>query len=127
METIEKEYVNEYKNPTYTLKNNDTIECTVKRENQNDTIIKFFEHEKKLAYTNISNKKINDEIELKKIYKKYDLNDSIINSYFSKLIKQKNTTENNSTPGLKNQMHPIPVKSKSSSTRKTETKEADNF
>lgn len=129
-ETKEEEVINIELGPTYNL-NPDTIECTVKRENQNDTIIKFFEHEKKLAYTNISNKKINDEIELKKIYKKYDLNDSIINSYFSNFIKQKNTTENNSTPGLKKQSPTptIPVKTKSpvAGKTKTETKEADNF
>ena len=45
------------------------------------------------------------------------------------IIKETNNSQNNSTPGLKHQSTTatIPVKSTSSSTGKTETKEADNF
>ena len=107
------------------------LECTVKIENNKDTIIRFCVWENKIAYKVTEDLKINDEIELKKIHKKYGLNDSIINSYLSKLIKPENTSkpevkENPQTINKKKPANPSPANAKSPKEKKgAETKSAD--
>jgi hypothetical protein len=122
-----EEVVKEKVQTTYTMID-DVLECNVPLENQKDTIIKFCIWGNKIAYKQTEKLKFNDENKLEKVYKEFDLNDSIINSYLSKLIKPENTskTEVKQNTQTINQRNPtIPVKSKSPVAGKTETRSAE--
>ena len=107
------------------------LECTVKIENNKDTIIRFCVWENKIAYKVTEDLKFNDENELEKVYKEFNLNDSIINSYLSKLIKPENTSkpevkENPQTINKRKPANPSPSPAKSTKeTKGAETKSAD--